>query len=62
MARVDFTQDYTQYIPLSIYELQAWVGTPSIYVFDCPAAGLVVQWFLKFHEQRVSDLEVREKF
>ena len=37
-----FNKSYTQYIPLSIYDLQAWTGTPSIYVFDCSGAGLVV--------------------
>jgi hypothetical protein len=33
---------YTQYIPLSIFELQAWLGTPAIYVLDCSAAGLII--------------------
>jgi len=37
-----FNKNYTQYIPLSVYDLQAWVGTPAIYVFDCSAAGLVI--------------------
>src|SRR3989338_325024 len=27
-----FNKSYTQYIPLSIYELQSWMGSPSIYV------------------------------
>jgi regulator-associated protein of mTOR len=35
-------QTYTQYIPLSVYELESWLGTPSIYVLDCSAAGLIV--------------------
>jgi regulator-associated protein of mTOR len=30
-----------RYIPLSIYDLQAWTGNPAIYVFDCSGAGLV---------------------
>ena len=29
-----FNKSYTQYIPLSIYDLQAWTGNPAIYVFD----------------------------
>ena len=37
-----FNSRYTQYIPLSVYELQAWLGTPAIYVLDCSAAGLVI--------------------
>ncbi len=45
------SQNYTQYIPVSLYELMGWIGTPSIYVFDCPAAGTIVYWFLQFAEQ-----------
>jgi regulatory associated protein of mTOR len=45
-------QNFTQYIPLSIYDLQTWIGSPSIYVFDSSAAGLIVNWFNKFLEQR----------
>ncbi|RLO03639.1 hypothetical protein DYB28_003600, partial [Aphanomyces astaci] len=40
-----FNKSYTQYIPLLVYELQVWVGTPSIYVFDCSAAGILLQHF-----------------
>jgi regulator-associated protein of mTOR len=50
-----FNKNYTQYIPLSIYELQTWMGSPSIYVFDCSAAGLIIQWFNHFAEQRVKE-------
>ena len=35
------SQNYTQYIPLSLYDLQAWMGSPSIYIFDCSNAGTV---------------------
>ncbi|KAF2073039.1 hypothetical protein CYY_005655 [Polysphondylium violaceum] len=52
-----FNRNFTQYIPLSIYELQTWMGTPSIYVFDCSAAGLIVNWFNQFAEQRDKELE-----
>ncbi|KAK3288079.1 Raptor-like protein [Cymbomonas tetramitiformis] len=47
-----FNKSYTQYIPLSVYDLQSWSGTPSIYVFDCSAAGIIVKAFLTFAEQR----------
>eukprot|EP01116_Phalansterium_solitarium_P015860 TRINITY_DN354_c0_g2_i1.p1 TRINITY_DN354_c0_g2~~TRINITY_DN354_c0_g2_i1.p1 ORF type:complete len:1471 (+),score=651.08 TRINITY_DN354_c0_g2_i1:184-4596(+) len=50
-----FNKNFTQYIPLSIYELQTWVGSPSIYVLDCSAAGLIVNWFLQFADQRDND-------
>lgn len=29
-------QNYTQYIPLSIYDLQTWMGSPSIFVYAAP--------------------------
>ena len=32
-------QSYTQYIPLSLYDLQGWMNFPSVYVFDCSLAG-----------------------
>ena len=45
-----FNKSYTQYIPLSVYDLQAWTGNPAIYVFDCSGAGLVVNSFLQLAE------------
>eukprot|EP00208_Stichococcus_sp_RCC1054_P007598 CAMPEP_0206138336 /NCGR_PEP_ID=MMETSP1473-20131121/3245_1 /ASSEMBLY_ACC=CAM_ASM_001109 /TAXON_ID=1461547 /ORGANISM="Stichococcus sp, Strain RCC1054" /LENGTH=580 /DNA_ID=CAMNT_0053531735 /DNA_START=190 /DNA_END=1929 /DNA_ORIENTATION=+ len=47
-----FNKSYTQYIPMSIYDLQTWVGTPAIYLFDSSAAGLIVNSFKAFAEQR----------
>jgi regulator-associated protein of mTOR len=29
-----FNKNYTQYIPVSIYDIQTWLGSPCIYVFD----------------------------
>ncbi|KAG2691057.1 hypothetical protein I3843_09G213400 [Carya illinoinensis] len=42
-----FNMSYTQYIPLPISDLDSWLKTPSIYVFDCSAAGLIIN---AFHE------------
>lgn len=52
-------QNYTQYIPLSIYDLQTWMGSPSIFVYDCSNAGLIVKSFKQFALQREQELEVR---
>ncbi|XP_022179091.1 regulatory-associated protein of mTOR isoform X1 [Myzus persicae] len=46
-----FNRTYTQYIPLSIYDLQAWMGSPSIYVYDCSNAGMIIKLFSQFAEQ-----------
>jgi regulator-associated protein of mTOR len=52
-----FNKSYTQYIPLSIYDLQTWVGTPAIYVFDCSAAGQILYSFRQFMFQRQQEME-----
>lgn len=52
-----FNKSYTQYIPLSLYELQTWIAAPSIFVFDCSAAGLILHWFNKFADQREQEYE-----
>lgn len=53
-----FNEKYTQYIPLAIYDLQQWMGAPSIYVFDCSCAGSIVDSFLEFAKQHRRDYEV----
>ena len=34
-----FNRSYTQYIPISLYDLQEWVGAPGLWVWDCSNAG-----------------------
>ena len=46
-----FNRNYTQYIPLSLYDLQNWMGSPSIFVYDCSNAGIIVQSFEQFADQ-----------
>ncbi|VDM41062.1 unnamed protein product [Toxocara canis] len=43
-----FNKNFTQYIPLSIFDLQSWMSHPSIYVWDCNSAGLIVRSFNRF--------------
>lgn len=47
-----FNKSFTQYIPVSIYDVQAWVGEPGIYVWDCSNASAIVSAFNKFAKQR----------
>ncbi|XP_054780131.1 regulatory-associated protein of TOR 1 [Prosopis cineraria] len=49
-----FNKSYTQYIPLPISDLDSWLKTPSIYVFDCSAAGRIVNSFIELHEWNAS--------
>ncbi|KAF2976935.1 hypothetical protein EK904_002810, partial [Melospiza melodia maxima] len=55
-----FNKNYTQYIPLSIYDLQTWMGSPSIFVYDCSNAGLIVKSFKQFALQREQELEQQQ--
>ena len=52
-----FNRSYTQYIPLSIYALQTWMWSPSIYVFDCSNAGMIVDAFQQFADQHQREYE-----
>lgn len=47
-----FNRNYTQYIPVSLIDLQSWLGSPVIYVWDCSSAGNIVNAFNRFAEQR----------
>ncbi|XP_029125083.1 regulatory-associated protein of TOR 1-like [Cajanus cajan] len=56
-----FNKSYTQYIPLAINELDSWLKTPSIYVFDCSAAGLIVNSFIELHKWSASNSSVSQR-
>ncbi|KAG5654155.1 hypothetical protein H0H81_006867 [Sphagnurus paluster] len=47
-----FNRDYTQYIPVSLQELQGWLGSPCVYIWDCSAAGHLLNNFNIFAERR----------
>ena len=47
-----FNRTYTQYIPVSIQEVQGWLGSPGVYVWDCSAAGNLLQNFNIYAERR----------
>lgn len=50
-----FNRGYTQYIPISLYDLQTWLGAPVIFVYDCNSAGNIVHNFKKFVQKRIDD-------
>lgn len=41
-----------------MYDLQTWMGSPSIFVYDCSNAGIIVKSFKQFALQREQELEV----
>ncbi|KAK5133478.1 hypothetical protein LTR08_007720 [Meristemomyces frigidus] len=41
-----FNRCYTQYIPISLYDVMDWVGAPGLWVWDCSAAGGIITNFL----------------
>ncbi|XP_012271870.1 regulatory-associated protein of mTOR isoform X2 [Orussus abietinus] len=56
-----FNRTYTQYIPLSVYDLQTWMGAPSIYVYDCSNAGIIVESFHQFADQHEKEYEMEKQ-
>jgi hypothetical protein len=40
-----FNKSYTQYIPLAVFDLHSWLGTPSVLVVDSSGAGVIVDAF-----------------
>ena len=53
-----FNKNYTQYIPVSIAEVQNWLGSPCVYIWDCSAAGNLLQSFVNFAERRDADINL----
>ncbi len=50
-----FNRGYTQYIPVSLRDLQSWLGAPCIFVWDCHSAGHIVNNFKRFVQKRIED-------
>ncbi|KAH8692946.1 putative TORC1 growth control complex subunit Kog1 [Talaromyces proteolyticus] len=58
-----FNKNYTQYIPVSLYDLQSWLAGPSLFVFDVAHAGNIVsnfQSFVEKHEKENADARKRD--
>ncbi|KAI9050277.1 hypothetical protein LZ554_005445 [Drepanopeziza brunnea f. sp. 'monogermtubi'] len=53
-----FNKNYTQYIPVSLYDLQTWLQAPTFYVWDCSDAGNIINNFHRFvqkHEEEEAE-------
>lgn len=50
-----FNKNFTQYIPLSMSELQSWLGSPVLYVLECSAAGNVIEHMLKHQPEQTAN-------
>lgn len=51
-----FNKQYTQYIPVSLSEVIVWLGSPTIMVWDCSAAGNIVTKVQEFGIKRDAEL------
>jgi regulatory associated protein of mTOR len=52
-----FNKNYTQYIPVSLYDLQQWLQAPTIFVWDCSEAGNILKNYHKFVEKHEQEEE-----
>ncbi|KAF9235142.1 raptor N-terminal caspase like domain-containing protein [Melanogaster broomeanus] len=51
-----FNRTYTQYIPVSLMEVQNWLGSPGVYIWDCSGAGNLLNSFNTFAERRDQEM------
>lgn len=58
-----FNRSFTQYIPISLYDLQSWLGAPGLFVWECSSAGLIIKNFhgcIKKHESDQLEAQLRD--
>lgn len=55
-----FNRNYTQYIPVSLNDFQDWIASPSIFIWDCSAAGNILVNYKKFAEPK--DEQMRQMY
>ncbi len=53
-----FNADYTQYIPVSLQEVQGWIGSPGVFIWDCSAAGNLLNSFTTMAEKRDREMNI----
>lgn len=57
-----FNKNYTQYIPVGIYDLQSWLAGPSLYVYDVSHAGNILHNFdAQIAKHQKDNEEMRER-
>ncbi|PIC32995.1 hypothetical protein B9Z55_013134 [Caenorhabditis nigoni] len=50
-----FNKSFTQYIPLSIFDLQGWLDYPTIYIWETHSAETILQNYRRFgDDQKIS--------
>ena len=58
-----FNKNYTQYIPVSLYDLQHWLQAPTIFVWDCSEARNILNNYHRFvekHEEEEEEAAARD--
>ncbi|KAI3486994.1 hypothetical protein L1887_49190 [Cichorium endivia] len=50
-----FNKAYTQYIPVTLYDLLTWLGSPCIFVWDASSAGNVVVNFKRLQDRKAEE-------
>lgn len=52
-----FNKNYTQYIPISLYDLQQWLQSPTVFVWDCSEAGNILNNYHRFVDKHQEEEE-----
>ncbi|KAI0770609.1 raptor N-terminal caspase like domain-containing protein [Fomes fomentarius] len=53
-----FNRNYTQYIPVALKEIQSWLRSPCIFIWDCSTAGNLLVNFVKVAKQHDNDAKL----
>ena len=53
-----FNRNYTQYIPIALQEIQSWLRSPGIFIWDCSVAGNLLSKFVEFAEQHGNEVRL----
>ncbi|ETO19068.1 regulatory-associated protein of mTOR, partial [Reticulomyxa filosa] len=48
-----FNRNYTEYVPVSIWDVSNWLGSPSVMIFDCSAAGRIINRYQTYRQEYV---------
>ena len=57
-----FNKEYTKYIPVSMFDLQTWLGGSTLYIYDVSKAGNLLDNFERFIDKHnAENAEIKER-
>lgn len=54
-----FNGDYTKFARITLHEVQGWLGSPGVYIWDCSGAGNILTGFNLSGQKRDQEAQLR---